>query len=487
MTFVTLDPASTGSNSGAVTGSNAHSALSDGSDATYVDYDYGESSILGLSDLSLPSGAVLVSAQVLARASKQATGPAALNTVLVADVTKQLLTSVTADAASEYGGAFAWGGLTDAGLDGANVGIYSSGLSQLRVFKAWVRVFYLTKPSVSVDTPTGTIARNTFAVTWTPSFDVHGDTNHFYEIKVFSAAQYGAGGFNPSLSSATVSASGRSSLTNRYFSEGLPNGAYRAYVRVAAGNSSDQWSDWDYESFTVSVPAPAVPSLSLTPSSSQGGIDVQLVSGGGTVVTDYFEIQRSLDGVDFVEVRTGFGGGSVAYGGTVTAFDYEAPNGGSVIYRARSYAGGTPAYSDWVLGSSVWSSDSWWLKHPYRPSLNREINLVSYPGRESVANQGVFRPLGSSRAVVVSDVRGPDSGEIVVLTDSLASRVELAELLADQSPVLLHGPVSHEVPERWVAFGDLGSERLVDGGRFPEELETLPWTEVDRPSGPLEE
>ena len=73
MTFVSLNPSSTSSNTGAVTGSSAHAALSDGSDATYVDYDYGEGSIFGLSDLSLPSGAVIMSAQVVFRCRKDGT------------------------------------------------------------------------------------------------------------------------------------------------------------------------------------------------------------------------------------------------------------------------------------------------------------------------------------------------------------------------------------------------------------------------------
>lgn len=492
MTFVSLTPNSTGANTGAVTGTNAHSALSDGSDSTYVDFDYGEAATLGLTDLTLPAGAQLVSAQVLARVAKLATGPSALNTVLVADSTKTAQLSVTSVSPVELGGAFSFD-VTDAGLDAATIGIYNTALSGLRAYEASVRVLYFAKPTLSVITPTGTISTNQIAVEWTPSFDVHATTYPaFYRVKIFSSAQYGAGGFDPETSTAVLDTG---ELQSSFYAHAirdtwLPNGVYRAYVKIAAPSASSQWSDWAYSGFTVSVPTPATPTMTLTAGNSLGRIGVGVVTGGGTVSTDYVELQRSADGgLSFNEVRTSLGGGSVSYpGGTVTTYDYEAPNGGTVVYRARAYHGGTPgAYSNWTLGTTVWSSDVWWLKHPFRPSLNRQLTVRGLPGWQQTANQGVFRPLGSSNAVVVQDVRGPVTGDVTVLTDNQDARDDLAETLGEVAPMLLQGPLAHGIPERWVAFGDLDSSRIVNAGVFTKHDETLGWTEVDRPSGALQE
>lgn len=294
MTFVVLDPNSTGSNTGAVTGTNAHSALSDGSDSTFVDYDYGEASTHGLSDLTLPSGARLLSAQVLARTKKLATGPGALNTVLVADTTSQSALPVTWDTATDAGGVFSFS-VTDPGLDAATIGLYCTSLSSVRVYKAWVRVLYLTKPTVNVTAPTGTLTSSNVQVSWSPSFDVHANTSgSLYEVKVFSQAQYSAGGFDPETSASTISASGSDGSTGVLFGPSLTDGSYRAYVKVASPTVPDQWSDWDYEAFTVDVDKPGTPSLSLAANDADGRIAIELDDTAGDVSTSSFQVQRSV-------------------------------------------------------------------------------------------------------------------------------------------------------------------------------------------------
>lgn len=294
MTFVVLDPNSTGSNTGAVTGTNAHSALSDGSDSTFVDYDYGEASTHGLSDLTLPSGARLLSAQVLARTKKLATGPGALNTVLVADTTSQSALPVTWDTATDAGGVFSFS-VTDPGLDAATIGLYCTSLSSVRVYKAWVRVLYLTKPTVNVTAPTGTLTSSNVQVSWSPSFDVHANTSgSLYEVKVFSQAQYSAGGFDPETSASTISASGSDGSTGVLFGPSLTDGSYRAYVKVASPTVPDQWSDWDYEAFTVDVDKPGTPSLSLAANDADGRIAIELDDTAGDVSTSSFQVQRCV-------------------------------------------------------------------------------------------------------------------------------------------------------------------------------------------------
>lgn len=493
MTFVTLKPSSTIANTGAVTGAaSAHAALSDGSDSSYVTFDPSELASFQIDDLTLPSGAVVVLAQVGMRVLGGSSS--ARSSVMAGSQSATGYTIVNWATPSNVYGAQIFGGLSDADVDGATIGFVHAGGSGdiMLLYELWCRVLYLTKPTVTVTAPTGTITKNTVTVSWTPTFDSDADSSqHYRQVKIFSAAQYGAGGFSPTTSAATADSGTELGTFNSkvFTSPVLPNASYRAYVRVAAKNTPDQWSDWAYSSFTVSAPAPAVPTLTLTPAAATASMGVRVVTGGGTVAPDVFEVQRSLDGGStFDAVRTSLGGGSVVpTGGTANVSDYETPNGGSVVFRARGYNQANLTYSDWKLGTSVWSSDSWWLKHPFKPSLNREINLRSYPGVQVQANQGVFRPLGGTVPVVVSDARGPVTGEVRVLTASQSDRDQLLNLVREADPLFLHGPRSHDIPDRWVSVGDVSSERLVDSAGFPKHDEVLPFTEVGRPDGNIAE
>jgi len=711
MTYVRLAPTSTGSNSGSITGASVHAALSDNSDSTFVTYDYGEASLLGFADLTLPSGAQLVFAQLMARCAKNGAAAARLDTNLNVDGNQSAQTAVTGTLPAEMGGAArGYGAITDAGVDAAIGGISCGSLSQLIVYEASIRVLYYVKPTVTVTAPTGTVTTNEVTVEWSSVFDPDAVGPYSYEVKIFSAAQYGAGGFNPSSSTPTLFtsfASGQSSVL--FANSSLADGNYRAYVRVAAANATDLWSDWDYEAFTVDAPNPGVPTLTVTGENSNGRVKLEVDDTSGDTGTNYFHVQRSVgdesyegfvagldcslllplgaadglidasgngrngtavggvtvggvagplmvgdegatdfdgtddrittsyassvassnrtfmgwayrdtsssgdaligtdgtsgpmifrlasgsddvvffpasgasvtwtsawpgngqwvhwaltyndttreailylngvsvssktpatgfvgvtpgnfcigarastaadpfdgkqawvsvhsraltaleiqgafvsaDGPSWTNVRTELGDGMVAFpGSAVTLYDYEAPNGSTVSYRARAFNSTYSTYSDWQSGSGGWSSASWWLKHNSKPSLNLELGIVrSVPGFEVAANQTVHKVLGSSRVVVVSDTAGPVTGSIVVLTEDTAERQALMNTLDLQVPMLLQAPVSSDEPERWVVFGDRSSTPLADKSWVHANDEVLPWTEVDRPSGALEE
>ena len=895
MTYVRLAPTSTGSNSGSITGASVHAALSDNSDSTFVTYDYGEASLLGFADLTLPSGAQLVFAQLMARCAKNGAAAARLDTNLNVNGNQSAQTAVTGTLPAEMGGAArGFGAITDAGVDAAIGGISCGSLSQLIVYEASIRVLYYVKPTVTVTAPTGTVTTNEVTVEWSSVFDPDAVGPYSYEVKIFSAAQYGAGGFNPSSSTPTLFtsfASGQSSVL--FANSSLADGNYRAYVRVAAANATDLWSDWDYEAFTVDAPNPGVPTLTVTGENSNGRVKLEVDDTSGDTGTNYFHVQRSVgdesyegfvagldcslllplgaadglidasgngrngtavggvtvggvagplmvgdegatdfdgaddrittaystrrnlctnpragagattgwgagangfdtfealaslpttsglptsfpakcfrfvgstsgdraemsltgltngaqytvvayvrltslsatdvslrsvtasagtawtavggpftaksftftasgttetirlfqngsgaceghmtavlieagssvgtyfdgsgyvdgsgawvdssgvscgwlgtahasasdigcfangtsrtfmgwawrdtsssadtllggsaasvmvlldsggnnlsffpssagagstwtsawpgngewvhwaltfneatdtanlyingefvsaktnavqfpagaanlqiaarateffdgkqawvsvhgralsseeihgafvsaDGSSWTNVRTELGDGMVAFpGSAVTLYDYEAPNGSTVSYRARAFNSTYSTYSDWQSGSGGWSSASWWLKHNSKPSLNLELGIVrSVPGFEVAANQTVHKVLGSSRVVVVSDTAGPVTGSIVVLTEDTAERQALMNTLDLQVPMLLQAPVSSDEPERWVVFGDRSSTPLADKSWVHANDEVLPWTEVDRPTGALEE
>jgi hypothetical protein len=90
-------------------------------------------------------------------------------------------------------------------------------------------------------------------VTWTLS---GGDAQTAYEVKIFSAAQYGAAGFDPATSAPTYfSGTVPNGSTTAPVFVGLVNGGtYRAYVRVASGTIfAYSWSSWVSSTFQILV------------------------------------------------------------------------------------------------------------------------------------------------------------------------------------------------------------------------------------------
>ncbi len=140
----------------------------------------------------------------------------------------------------------------------------SAGITSLYELEAVATIN--TRPSASVTTPTGTVTDSSRpAVSWTYT-DADDDAQSVYEVKVFTAAQYGAAGFNPDTSTATwESGLVSSSDTGVTIPVDLDTGTtYRAYVRVGHPlGPSNFLSDWAFTSFTMNYFAPPPPSLDV--------------------------------------------------------------------------------------------------------------------------------------------------------------------------------------------------------------------------------
>lgn len=399
---------------------------------------------------------------------------------------------------------------------------------------------FVVQPTVSVTAPTGTVTTaGTPTITWTPTFDTDGGYPTHYEVKIYNSTEYGAGGFDPATSayqwgtgaahaSSDTQWSGLSQpsgfidprdLGGQLLPGGgptsptpdkvgaLPDATYRAFVRIAQTvNGQLYWSAWSssgpYTQFTMTTPKPAVPTLTVTADNANARISLLLHDNSGTETTDYFQIDRSIDGgTTWMPVRTTQGGGWVANPGPdVTIYDYEASNGQTVNYRMRAAHANLLAqptagnfsvmrFSTYTTGSSSWTSSLWWLKHPTDPTLNVGITARSQPGRSRAARVGVHTPLGATSSIAVTDTPGPWTGDLVAKVSTEADRVKLDALVAGASPVLVQAPASTPdwTSDRWVALGDFTRNRLVDSGntRFLLTFDSLPWTEVERPSDPL--
>ncbi len=226
--------------------------------------------------------------------------------------------------------------------------------SLINLYKAYINVVYNEVPVVTVTGPTegGTVTNTTRpTITWTFT-DPENDTQERYQVKIFSAAQYGIGGFNAETSPNTwssgevLSASGSVvvglDLTNTV--------TYRAYVKIADAGSNGRYSLWDNNTFTINVTAPPAPSLTVTaqPANATGPrTKLDIVRTSNATPTTYMTIEYS----DNAGVTWGFlnFSGPEAYpfvtagsivntpdGTAFTYYDYTAIPGVQRSYRAKA-------------------------------------------------------------------------------------------------------------------------------------------------------
>jgi hypothetical protein len=195
---------------------------------------------------------------------------------------------------------------------------------------------------------------------------------------------------------------------------------------------------------------------------------------------------------------------------TWLGYDYEAPYGDPVSYRATSGDGlvinagpgsfsgtdfpdldegmgveynpdGSVAHYDVVL-----DVPAAWLIHPGVPSLSCPLRVVSVSERTRPARRGVFDVIGRQTPVVASQRRKAGGYEVKLRTLDDAAAAALEAALDDSSPLLLNIPTSLGwlLRRTWVSVGDLVVTPYTDlNGRDHRLVWTLPVLEVDRPSG----
>lgn len=367
--------------------------------------------------------------------------------------------------------------------------------SQVRIYEVYLDITYVEPPEVTVTGPASPVqTTNLPTITWDTTVDSDGGHANAWEARLFTDAQYGAGGFDPATSTATLESSvlvaGRPATTSWTVPEPLPDDTYRAYVRIAQPvNSTQLWSDWEYVEFTVDVLLPAAPTLVATADDANGRVELDVTGNSGDATTEAIELQRSIDGgATWEPVRLDTDTDGIVTGTSATVYDYEAPNGTEVDYRARAlhdYSGEWAA-SAWAEDAATWFGTDWWLKHPNQQSLNMTVTVRAFEPVERAGRQGVFQPVGATAAIVVSDTRSPASGTVTLRTDTASERDGLDALLDTVGTLLLQAPPSHGEPDRYIRV--TGSQRARVSGRatMGYRFDTLTWVEVAKPDGTAE-
>jgi hypothetical protein len=505
MTVSTLRPDGTVSTTGTpgVTGAaSIHAALSDDSDASYVNFGTDisphDDAVVSLGDFTLPAGAVIKSFSLRVRLSSPSGGGGGGNltfhwaTVATVPYGNGTPSSVTWTSPTTIVLGPFTGTWTEADFDAAvvEIGQAIGGSQSVFVYEVYLDVTYIALPVVDVTAPTGTITNSNLpTVTWADTLDSDGGAQTFYEVKLFTDAQYVAGGFDPATSSpfdTTGQVAG--TATSWTPSTVLPDDTYRAYVRSAQTvNGSPLWSSWDFAEFTIDVDLPAVPDLVLTAEAADGRIRIDVDFNAGTATTDALEVQRSLDaGATWEPVRLTTDTAGFIDDPSATIYDFEAPNGTAVMYRARALHNysGVYAASDWATDTETWTSTDWWLKCPELPALNTVVMIHSLPSYQRPARQGVFQALGRTDQIVVTDTRGGTRGNVALWVETHDEGAAIDELLDSGATLLLQGAPGDNWTDRYVRLGDQDRARIVDKAWIEPTIDTLAWFEVASPTGP---
>lgn len=521
MSTTTIRPSrSLGSSNAAASAGTFHACTSDDADGTYVRISGGGSQgdfSIGFAAVTIPAGAVLktISPRVRAKSSVASSDQ-----------------SIELGYSESYDAGFVW--------DTANIGtsfttrtgpsfsprsttyIFNTGpktsiqddLNHLTLnsyaatdggnvdfAEIYLDLVWALPPITAVSSPSGAQATSTVTGVWTYSqADSDGGAQSAYQVKVFSAAQYGVSGFDPSTSPSTYDSG---TLTGAATSLAIPTGltdgvSYRCYVRTAQTTSGTaQWSDWAFSSFSISIPPaslPGTPTLTVTGQSTLSRLKVLITNAAADGT--YFELQRSTDAGATWAALT-----DVDFSGRMGIhYDYATESGVTYTYRARAVSVvGSASYSgSW--SSSV--SGSWtapvdpaaggiayaWLRHPSDTTLTVRVTLVfgSFKSVTRAASRGLYRVIGRENVVAVEDVRQGRAGafEIAVCDSSTTPAADRAAIIAifkSQSVLKLEPDAGTGIDAFWFSAGDLVENRPVTALDSEVRTFTVPFNEVDEP------
>lgn len=487
VTTVRPNATATGASLYAVTGSGSiHAALSDSSDATYIQKS---GAIVGSAETVVDFGTTTITSsqrikQVRLRARcSTPTDAGKINVYLGSRIDNanyffsglaiRGTNSIATFVGPYYNSAPNGQSWTQESVNGirAKVEEYQDSADIGSIYELFVDVDVASQPSVTVVSPTGTITSTAAPdVTWTYT-DTDNETQAFYQIKVFSAAQYGAGGFDPVTSTPTYDSGEIGSAdTASVIGSLLTAGTYRAYVRVAKSiNGSPFWSDYDYEGFVLSYTPPTIPTMAITWTASLAKASLTLTGASPTGYTSqYYVIERSDDGgVVYHTIRNGEElVPNASY--VVTAEDYEAPRGSVSYYRCRavgvdSNANEFPSAYGTVQQVLITNDETWWFKCVQDTSLNKgSVRVLKQIDIAISEPNMVFRPLGASRPIVVSGpIQGQDGGYLVkTVTESEWD--DIYPLIVHQGTLLVQDPFGNQsyiriTDRKWTAETQSGN------------------------------
>ena len=276
------------------------------------------------------------------------------------------------------------------------------------------------------------------------------------EVRIEANTSTGAG-TSPALLTTTVdivpNATGTENLSI-VMPGTLANGTYKVYTRArryseatTPANESEMFSAWSAAAtLTMNVTAMGTPTITATADNTLDRASLNVtVPTTSPYTSATVTVQRSIDAGTTWETVRGIDGVAIALATPTTFYDYEAPAGVPVLYRAQAVG---LYLTDSV--TSPWSGSStmtlaalteWNLKVPETPELNIiGVNVVGSPEETLGEEVGVFRPIDRRYPVVVSGELTGWDGSISISTVTAAAWTALAAVLENQKVLLLQSP-----------------------------------------------
>ena len=372
MTVTTLRPNGSSLVSGSVGlsgGATIHAVLSDNTTSTYVNMSPATTVVLDFNTLALPAGAVLRSITNFVTISPQGSGGDMMfygaGSVSQVPLGFQNFTdsSTVSNGYSDTGGVAP---STQADIDNYRMTIVTTGSPTYGyyIYDAWINVLYAAVPTTpSVSAPAGTITINAPTATWTHRAGSDGGSQTNYQLKVYTQAQYTAGGFDPATAASPVYDTGVvASSVQTLAMPPLPNGvSYRVYVRTAQTTlGTIQWSPYGFAPFVVSVPPVGITSLVADAANTVGRVDLT-ATRTASPVWQTIEWQYSYNAGTTWTALPGYASVTAPAGTTATAVDYGMPNGAPAQYQARGtyVSNGLSIVGAWTVSNAVtWSGSA---------------------------------------------------------------------------------------------------------------------------------
>lgn len=355
-----------------------------------------------------------------------------------------------------------------------------------RIHEIWVDVEVWERVNTpTVPEPTGTITDTDVPTveSYATGIGFGLPSSYSKQVRVFRDAVYTAGGFDPATETDVefevldtghgTPSTDSGAPDETQITDPLPNSdTYRAYVRYGKNDVAGQtlWSEWSHTEFTLDLTLPTAPTVTATPDSVLNR--VQLDIDTAVLTHDTFEgasIERSVDGgTTWESIR--FDESQFSANDSHTLYDYEAPRGVSLLYRARVTEGltasGTTISSDWTTTSSLTLDNdlNWWLKDPLDPDRNMVViaegDALTKDHQIDVAH---FRPLGSELYTAIADVaRDPRFPTLTIGTVGKQEYDDLMLLLKSLRTLLLQSPMDGEDEQAYVSVDSPINERVLN-------------------------
>jgi len=281
-------------------------------------------------------------------------------------------------------------------------------------------------------------------IDWTNTLP-SGLTQSTYRAVIYSAAQYGAGGFSPGAGPSLFDTGVVSGTATTATASGLPvgaNGTCRTYMQVTDANQSSAWA---YHAFTLDVGVPTAPTLTAAWVSNTAS--VLLTATGSTsfdsnpTFASFYSSDNS--GASWQLVRNG---SAVSLStGTATLTDFEIPAMGTREYVAYVYASvsGTVYTSLPSTAESATSAlTNWWLKNPLNSTQNQTVEVSADFVTSQLEQSSVNYPAGTGPilpTVQFGGISGED-GSVTVTTTTQAAYAALVAICQAQDILLMQNP-----------------------------------------------